>query len=151
MSPNDDSQMNSADGRFGHDGDTDRYFAMEAPTFGQTADYDQYAQPGDGDDPGDHYYGHGDDVEYDGYGFDRGGCGCEDHDSPEHEAHVAMAGTSSVAGDPIDEDADLDLPHWAGVIPLTSTWGAPVADDLTPTDVTPPAEIAGLQGTVLGE
>lgn len=32
---------------------------------------------------------------------------------------------------PIDEDIDLEGPHWAGVVPLTSTWGDPVsADDL---------------------
>ncbi len=55
------------------------------------------------------------------------------------------------AGAPVDDDEDVDLPHWAGVIPLTSTWGTPAADDLTPAEVTPPAEIAALQGTVLGE
>ena len=28
-------------------------------------------------------------------------------------------------GDPIDEPEDLELDHWAGVVPLTTTWGAP--------------------------
>ncbi|MGQ7845804.1 pyridoxamine 5'-phosphate oxidase family protein [Granulosicoccus sp. 3-233] len=28
-------------------------------------------------------------------------------------------------GDPIDDAEDLDLPHWAGVIPIESTYGTP--------------------------
>jgi len=28
-------------------------------------------------------------------------------------------------GDPIDDDEDLDLPHWAGVMPIESTYGTP--------------------------
>jgi nitroimidazol reductase NimA-like FMN-containing flavoprotein (pyridoxamine 5'-phosphate oxidase superfamily) len=36
-------------------------------------------------------------------------------------------------GGPIDDDADLGGPQWAGVIPLTSVWGTPVpADDIQP-------------------
>ena len=35
-------------------------------------------------------------------------------------------------GPPVDEEADLDLPHWAGQLPLTSGTGVPVpAPDLT--------------------
>ena len=35
-------------------------------------------------------------------------------------------------GDPIDDDEDVAGPHWAGVVPLASTWGEPVpANDLT--------------------
>jgi nitroimidazol reductase NimA-like FMN-containing flavoprotein (pyridoxamine 5'-phosphate oxidase superfamily) len=30
------------------------------------------------------------------------------------------------AGGPVDDDADLDLPHWAGVVPLRLTPGTPV-------------------------
>ena len=30
------------------------------------------------------------------------------------------------AGDPIDEPEDVDGPHWAGHVPLTTTWEAPV-------------------------
>ena len=31
----------------------------------------------------------------------------------------------------IDDPEDLDGPHWAGVVPLTSTWGEPIpAPDL---------------------
>lgn len=37
------------------------------------------------------------------------------------------------AGDPIDEPADMDGPHWAGVVPLHTTWGDPYpAADLAP-------------------
>jgi len=36
------------------------------------------------------------------------------------------------ASPPIDDADDLDLPIWAGVVPLTESWGAPVdAPDLT--------------------
>ena len=36
-------------------------------------------------------------------------------------------------GDPVDDDEDLELPVWAGVLPCSLTWGAPVdAADLLP-------------------
>jgi nitroimidazol reductase NimA-like FMN-containing flavoprotein (pyridoxamine 5'-phosphate oxidase superfamily) len=42
-------------------------------------------------------------------------------------------------GPPNDEEADMGLPVWAGVIPLTTTPGAPVpSPDLAPTIPTPP-------------
>jgi nitroimidazol reductase NimA-like FMN-containing flavoprotein (pyridoxamine 5'-phosphate oxidase superfamily) len=50
-------------------------------------------------------------------------------------------------GGPIDDDEDMDGPHWAGVVPLTATWGRPEsASDL---DGHPPipvavAELAGV-------
>ncbi len=31
------------------------------------------------------------------------------------------------ADDPVDEEIDMDGPHWAGIVPLTSTWGTPFA------------------------
>ncbi|MFN8019125.1 MAG: pyridoxamine 5'-phosphate oxidase family protein [Acidimicrobiales bacterium] len=34
------------------------------------------------------------------------------------------------AGGPVDDDADLGLPHWAGVIPLATVPGAPEHDEL---------------------
>lgn len=39
---------------------------------------------------------------------------------------LAEASAKVRDGDPIDEDIDLDGPHWAGVVPLTSTWGTAV-------------------------
>jgi nitroimidazol reductase NimA-like FMN-containing flavoprotein (pyridoxamine 5'-phosphate oxidase superfamily) len=41
-------------------------------------------------------------------------------------------------GDPIDEDEDMDLPHWAGVIPLATVAGQPVAADDLRNDAAPP-------------
>ena len=29
------------------------------------------------------------------------------------------------AGDPVDEEIDMDGPHWAGVVPLETRWGTP--------------------------
>ena len=50
------------------------------------------------------------------------------------------------AGDPVDEPADLDGPHWAGVVPLTSTWGTaiPASDLRSPAPV--PEPVARLDG-----
>jgi hypothetical protein len=42
-------------------------------------------------------------------------------------------------GDPKDEDDDMDLPVWAGVVPLATVAGAPVAADDLRGDSRPPA------------
>jgi len=48
---------------------------------------------------------------------------------------------------PIDEDIDMEGPHWAGVVPLTSTWGQPIsAHDLYATPAIPDA-VTALAGT----
>lgn len=50
------------------------------------------------------------------------------------------------AGDPIDEEADLDGPHWAGVLPLKTSWGQVVpAGDLRG-DVSVPPAVSQMQG-----
>ena len=50
-------------------------------------------------------------------------------------------------GDPIDDEADMDGPHWAGVVPLTATWGAPIsAPDLHGAPAVPVA-VTALNGT----
>ena len=50
-------------------------------------------------------------------------------------------------GDPIDEDIDMDGPHWAGVVPLTSTWGDPIdASDLRGAPAVPEA-VTNMTGT----
>jgi nitroimidazol reductase NimA-like FMN-containing flavoprotein (pyridoxamine 5'-phosphate oxidase superfamily) len=50
-------------------------------------------------------------------------------------------------GGPKDEPEDLDGPHWAGTIPISTVWEAPVgADDLRPGIEVPPA-VAALAGT----
>ena len=43
------------------------------------------------------------------------------------------------AGGPLDEDEDMDLPHWAGVIPLATVPGQPVTADDLRNDAAPPA------------
>jgi uncharacterized protein len=51
------------------------------------------------------------------------------------------------SGDPIDEDIDLDGPHWAGVVPLETRWGRPdAARDLRGNPPVPPG-VAALAGT----
>ena len=42
---------------------------------------------------------------------------------PIHEASVKVR-----TGGPQDDDDDLGLPIWAGVVPMTMTWGAPESD-----------------------
>jgi len=43
------------------------------------------------------------------------------------------------SGGPVDDAEDLSRPHWAGVVPLSLTAGAPVpVDDLDPTTPLPP-------------
>ncbi|MFW6693152.1 pyridoxamine 5'-phosphate oxidase family protein [Streptomyces sp. MAR4 CNX-425] len=46
---------------------------------------------------------------------------------------IEEVSVKSRAGGPNDEPEDLRLPHWTGVVPVTSGYGAPVpADDLAP-------------------
>lgn len=60
---------------------------------------------------------------------------------------LAEASAKVRDGGPIDDDDDMDGPHWAGVVPLTSTWGTPdSADDLVD-DIAVPAAVAALDGT----
>ncbi len=49
-------------------------------------------------------------------------------------------------GEANDEPADLDGPHWAGVVPLRTTWEAPVANSDLVGDMAIPAELTGLAG-----
>lgn len=50
-------------------------------------------------------------------------------------------------GDPIDEEIDMDGPHWAGLVPLTSTWGEPVAAGDLRTDAPVPPGVRAIAGT----
>ena len=49
--------------------------------------------------------------------------------------------------DPIDEDDDMDGPHWAGLVPLTATWGDPTTAADLRVDADVPAAVAALAGT----
>lgn len=60
---------------------------------------------------------------------------------PLNEASAKVRG-----GDPIDEDIDMDGPHWAGVVPITTTWGEPTsARDLAP-GIEMPDAVAAMAG-----
>jgi len=45
-------------------------------------------------------------------------------------------------GPPNDEEEDLALPIWAGVLPLVTSWGAPIPDPRLAPDIPVPAHIA---------
>jgi uncharacterized protein len=45
---------------------------------------------------------------------------------------VLEASAKAREGGPVDDDEDLTLPMWAGVLPCALTWGEPVADALVP-------------------
>ena len=49
--------------------------------------------------------------------------------------------------DPIDEDIDMDGPHWAGIVPLTSTWGEPYSAADLAEGIEMPAAVAALKNT----
>ncbi|MBK3577678.1 pyridoxamine 5'-phosphate oxidase family protein [Streptomyces sp. MBT65] len=54
-------------------------------------------------------------------------------------------------GGPDDGDGpDAELGLWAGTLPLTSTWGAPVPDPALPPDIPVPDHVARREGTGLG-
>lgn len=63
---------------------------------------------------------------------------------PLNEASAKVRGE-----DPIDDDADHDGPHWAGLVPIITTWGTPTsAADLTP-GIEIPAAVTALTGEPL--
>ncbi|MFC5959147.1 pyridoxamine 5'-phosphate oxidase family protein [Streptomyces pratens] len=43
-----------------------------------------------------------------------------------------------------DEPEDLILPHWAGIVPVTRTYGTPLADPALPAGTEPPEYLAAL-------
>ena len=62
---------------------------------------------------------------------------------------LAEASAKVRAEDPIDEDIDMDGPHWAGLVPMTHTWGeATTAADLR-SNAEVPAAVQALAGTDL--
>ncbi len=50
-------------------------------------------------------------------------------------------------GPPIDDDADLELPVWAGVVGLSTAVGEPVPDELLAVGVEPPAYLDEMLAT----
>jgi uncharacterized protein len=55
------------------------------------------------------------------------------------ELPLAEASAKVRAGGPIDDEADLDLPVWAGVVPLSTVAGPPRAEPDLPAGATLPA------------
>ncbi|MEU8379162.1 pyridoxamine 5'-phosphate oxidase family protein [Streptosporangium sp. NPDC048865] len=61
---------------------------------------------------------------------------------------LAEASVKVSAGPPDDgEGPDAELGLWAGRLPLSTTWLAPVADPLLPAGIAPPGHIAARTGT----
>lgn len=59
---------------------------------------------------------------------------------------LAEASAKVRDGDPVDDDADMGGPHWAGVVPLTSTWGEPVSASDLVEGIDVPDAVADLAG-----
>src|ERR1700760_4979615 len=60
---------------------------------------------------------------------------------------LAEASVKVRTGPPADEDADLDLDVWAGVLPATVSFGAPVPDPALRPDITVPGHIRSFPAT----
>jgi uncharacterized protein len=61
---------------------------------------------------------------------------------------LAEASVKIRTGPPDDGDSDdAALGLWAGELPLTSTWGDPVADPVLPPGIAVPPHIAARAGT----
>jgi nitroimidazol reductase NimA-like FMN-containing flavoprotein (pyridoxamine 5'-phosphate oxidase superfamily) len=60
---------------------------------------------------------------------------------------LAEASAKVRGGDPIDDEDDIAGPHWAGVLPLTSVWGAPTASADLVDGIDVPVAVSGLAGT----
>jgi hypothetical protein len=54
------------------------------------------------------------------------------------------------SGPPIDDADDLGLPHWAGVLPLTTVAGAPVPAPELPPDAEVPDHVRSWERPVGG-
>lgn len=60
---------------------------------------------------------------------------------------LAEASAKVRDGDPIDDDVDMDGPHWAGIVPLTSTWGEPYPAAGLSDGIVMPESVDALGGT----
>lgn len=60
---------------------------------------------------------------------------------------LAEASAKIRDGDPIDDDDDIAGPCWAGVLPLTSTWGNPVGSADLRDGIQPPTAVNTLSGS----
>ncbi len=53
-------------------------------------------------------------------------------------------------GGPIDDEADIGLPIWAGVLPFLPQWGAPIDSADLPPGIAPSPAVADLRGDTVG-
>jgi hypothetical protein len=58
---------------------------------------------------------------------------------------VEEASAKTRTGGPIDDEEDLTLPVWAGVVPCAPAWGEPVPDALLPPGTPPSPSAAALR------
>jgi nitroimidazol reductase NimA-like FMN-containing flavoprotein (pyridoxamine 5'-phosphate oxidase superfamily) len=65
------------------------------------------------------------------------------------ELTIESASAKISAGNPDDEDADYDIPIWAGVLPITTTVGSKIDDDRQLPDVEASAMVLDMQGRTL--
>ncbi len=54
---------------------------------------------------------------------------------------IAEASAKIRTGGPVDDEADSDLPIWAGVVPITLVPGAPIGDERVLPGVAPPPNV----------
>lgn len=55
---------------------------------------------------------------------------------------IEQASAKIRTGGPSDDKEDYELPIWAGVIPMNTVYGKPIADDVLPQDIPMPASVA---------
>lgn len=56
---------------------------------------------------------------------------------------ITEASAKVRTGNPSDDDEDYALPIWAGVLPITTTYGPPITDPAMTQEIEVPANIAG--------
>ena len=63
---------------------------------------------------------------------------------------ISEASAKIRTGGPVDDEEDYDLPIWAGVLPVSQTFGAPIADENAKAPVATPEHVMRLAGRPMG-
>ena len=66
------------------------------------------------------------------------------------EVPIAEASAKARTGGPVEDPADLDDVSWGGVVPVTTAFGPPQADDDAPAGAPPPASLVGYRRPAAG-
>ncbi len=61
------------------------------------------------------------------------------------EMPIHEASAKARSGPPVDDDEDLELPHWAGLLPARTVWGPPAAAPDLPADIEAPPYVTGYE------